>query len=168
MDSKKLWIVVDASGSTSECGRKMLNRQICRNIEQFVRFGYGSADLHLVIAAGEVSEVEWNTKDEFPLDKLPCLGTFNSAEIVKFFEGKSGRVLIVTDGYVGAKGADILSDWAQGLDDSDSVRMIVTNPAKKFRSNSIKAFTPQELFLALDRWLEAGASAKVGSEEDEW
>ena len=167
MDSKNLWIVVDASGSTSECGRKMLNRQICRSAEQYLRFGCGSANLHLVIATGEVNEVEWNTNDEFPLDKLPCFGTFNPAEVVEFFKGKTGRILIVTDGYVGAKGADILSDWAT-THEPDSVRMIVTNPAKKFRSNPIKAFTTQELFLALDQWLETGVGATTNSGDDEW
>lgn len=167
MNSKNLWIVVDASGSTSECGRKMLNRQICRSVEQYLRFGYGSANLHLVIATGEVNEVEWNANDEFPLDKLPCFGIFNPAEVVEFFKGKTGRILMVTDGYVGAKGADILSDWATNLE-PDSVRMIVTNPAKKFRSNSIKAFTTQELFLALDQWLEVGVGATTNSGDDEW
>lgn len=167
MGAKDLWIVVDASGSTSECGRKMMNRQICRSVEQYLRLGYGSASLHLVVATGEVNEIEWNTNDEFPLDKLPCLGSFNPLEVVKFFEGKTGHILIVTDGYVGAKGADILSDWALTLD-PDSVRMIVTNPAKKFRSNSIKAFTTQEMFLALDQWLESGAGVSTDSGEDEW
>lgn len=112
MDSKSLWLVVDASGSTGECGRKMLSRQICRSVEQYLRYGYGSAELHLVIATGEVNEVEWSGAEEFPLDKMPCLGIFDSTAVVQFFEGKLGRILIVSDGYVGAKGADILSDWA--------------------------------------------------------
>lgn len=167
MVDKSLWIVVDSSGSTCECGRKMLSRQICRSVEQYLRFGYGSANLHLVVAAGEVKEVEWNTDDEFPLDKLTCFGTFNPAEVVKFFEGRTGHVLIVTDGYVGAKGADVLSDWAMSLE-PDSVRMIITNPVKKFRSSSIKVFTTQELFLVLDEWLEAGVVATTDQEEDEW
>lgn len=167
MDSKALWIVVDASGSAGECGRKMLSRQICRSVEQYLRYGYGSADLHLVMATGEVNEVEWNAAEEFPLDMMPCLGAFNSAAVVRFLEGKPGRILIVTDGYVGAKGADILSDWVLTRD-PDSVRMIVTNPAKRLRSSLIKTFSAQEMFLALDQWLDAETGATVDPEEDEW
>ena len=167
MDSKSLWLVVDASGSTGECGRKMLSRQICRSVEQYLRYGYGSAELHLVIAAGEVNEVEWSAVEEFPLDKMPCLGMFDSASVVQFFEGKLGRILIVTDGYVGARGADVLSDWALTRE-PDSVRMILTNPARKLKSNSIKTFSAQEMFLALDQWLEAEPRSTSESEEDEW
>lgn len=167
MDGKSLWIVVDASGSTGECGRKMLSRQICRSVEQYLRYRYGSADLHLVVATGEVAEVEWKSTDEFPIEKLPCLGTFNPSAVVQFFKGRSGRILIITDGYMGVKGADVLSDWALTLD-PDSVRMIMTNPAKKFGSSSIKSFSAQEMFLAMDQWLgtETGSSADSGV--DEW
>lgn len=167
MDSKSLWLVVDASGSTGECGRKMLSRQICRSVEQYLRYGYGSAELHLVIATGEVNEVEWSGAEEFPLDMMPCLGIFDSTAVVQFFEGKLGRILIVSDGYVGAKGADILSDWALTRE-PDSVRMILTNPAKKLKSNSIKTFSSQEMFLALDQWLEVETRSSIDSEEDEW
>ena len=127
----------------------------------------GSAELHLVIATGEVNEVEWSGAEEFPLDKMPCLGIFDSTAVVQFFEGKLGRILIVSDGYVGAKGADILSDWALTRE-PDSVRMILTNPAKKLKSNSIKTFSSQEMFLALDQWLEVETRSSIDSEEDEW
>lgn len=168
MDSNDLWLVVDASGSSNEGGRKMLNRQVCRCVEQYLRFGYGSARLHLVVAAGAVNEVEWNPDEEFPLEKLSCSGVFDSTSVVKFFEGKPGRVLIVTDGFLSARSLDVLSDWA-GAREPDSVRMIVTNSAKNFAGRSIKAYSTQEFFLALDHWLETGTCvAGMDAGEDEW
>ncbi len=151
-------LVLDISGSMGEWGKLLIVRGVARAVEQYLRFGYGSATLKLIAWGNEARIVEWNPDHDFPPDMLAPKGTSNAKALVSLFGTEPrGKILLLTDGFWSHADARQLRAWKQGLP-PDTLRIIRigadTNP--QLKGNDV--FAVEELFAALDGWVGGGAT----------
>ncbi len=58
-----VWLVCDTSGSMLEGGKRLIVRGLVRQVEQFLRLGYGpKKDLKLVLWNDEAASQTWNPR----------------------------------------------------------------------------------------------------------
>ncbi len=151
-----LHLICDTSGSMSEGAKHLIVRGMVRAVEQYFRLGHGYADLKLISWSNEARITEWIPDDEFPSEMLICEGTANAKALISFFgEFPKGKILLFTDGFWAQNDAKALKRWKENLQPG-TLRIIKagvdTNPQLK----GIDVFTSENLFAALDGWLEGG------------
>jgi len=78
-------LVLDTSGSMGEWGKLLIARGVARAMEQYLRLGYGSADLKLVAWSNEARVVDWRSDQEFPPEVLVSGGAANAKALVSYF-----------------------------------------------------------------------------------
>ena len=153
-----LWIVCDASGSMSEGGKHLLARGVARATEQYCRLGYGCADLKLVAWNREARVVDWIPDQEFPPEILVCEGAANAEALITLLEGQTdGKFLLITDGFWSPNDAKPLKRWKAGLP-KDTLRVIKIGADANPHLKGADVFPSEELFAALDGWLEGGVA----------
>ncbi len=151
-----IYLVWDTSGSMGEWGKLWIARGVARSIEQYLRLGYGSANLKLVAWATEARIVEWNPDDEFPLDMLASEGMSNAKPLIDLFEKNlGGMIVLITDGFWSRPDERALKRWKASLP-PDSLRIIKVGADANPHLKGPNVFTAEELFAALDGWLEGG------------
>jgi len=153
-----LHLVWDTSGSMAEWGKNLIARGVARAIEQYLRLGYGRADLRLVAWGSEARILDWSSDQEFLPELLLSEGSANAKALVSFCGTEpSGKVLILSDGFWSPVDAKELKRWKECLQ-PDTLRVIKigvdANPQLKGKG----VFTADDLFAALDGWLEGGAA----------
>lgn len=151
-------LVWDTSGSMAEWGKYLIARGIARTMEQYLRLGYGYADLKLIAWSNEARVLDWCSDQEFPPELLLSEGSVNAKALVSLLGMEpGGKVLILTDGFWSPVDAKALKRWKECLQ-PDTLRVIKVgadaNPQLKGRD----VFAAEDLFAALDGWLEGGAT----------
>ena len=151
-----LHLTCDKSGSMSEGGKHLIVRSVARAVEQYSRFGYGHAILNLVAWSNEARVVEWNPDEGFPPEMLTCEGAASVKALINLLgEQPKDKVLLVTDGFWALDEVKALKRWRKRLQ-QDTLRVIKigadTNPHLK----GTDVFAAEDLFVALDGWLEGG------------
>lgn len=167
---KTLFLICDVSGSMSENGKDTLMRGVARTVEQYVRLGYGAADIRLVLWNNDAETVEWNPDDELPDRLLNCSGSANAAALCKLLDTTSTSdraVLLLTDGWWSREDALALKRWKR--DQQSGVLRIIkigsdANPLLK----GDDVFLPDDVFSVLGGWLTPADGADGSEEEDEW
>jgi hypothetical protein len=153
-----LWIVCDASGSMSEGGKHLIARGVARATEQYFRLGYGSADLKLVTWSKEARVVEWIPDKEFPPEMLVCERAANAEALITLLgEQPDGKVLFITDGFWSQDDAKALKRWKEGIQQY-TLRVIKIGADANPHLKGADVFAAEDLFAALDGWLERGAT----------
>jgi len=153
-----LWIVCDVSGSMSEGGKHLLARGVARMSEQYCRLGYGRADLKLVAWNKEARVVDWMPDKEFPPEMLVCEGAANAESLVALLgERPPGKVLLITDGLWPQHDMRALKRWKESLP-SDTLRIIKGGADANPLLKGTDVFAAEDLWAALDGWLEGGAA----------
>ena len=151
-------LVWDTSGSMGEWGKLLIARGAARAIEQCLRLGYGSADLKLVAWCNEARVFDWRPDQEFPPELLVPGAAANAKALVAFFGTEpSGKILLLTDGFWSNADAKQLRSWKQGLP-PDTLRIIRIGADANPQLKANDVFAVEELFAALDGWLEGGAA----------
>lgn len=154
-------LVCDISGSMSEGGKPFILRTLVMTVAQWVRKGYGQAEIRLFAWSSQAHHIQnWSIKDDFPVDMLACHGVTSGAALLQLLGDElSGKVLILTDGFWTRDIAKILSCWQEGLP-SDTLRVIQVgadaNPHLSKGLKNSKVFTAEEVLAVLDNWLQAG------------
>ncbi len=153
-----LYLICDISGSMSEGGKNLITRGIARAVEQYVRLGYGCADLKLVAWSQEASVVEWSPGKEFPPELLVCERIAN-AEALITLNGKQpdGKVLLITDGFWAQDDAKALKRWKESLQQG-TLRVIKIGADANPHLKGMDVYAAEDLFAALDGWLEGGVA----------
>jgi len=151
-------LVCDTSGSMAEWGKFFIARGVVRAIEQYLRLGYGRADLKLVAWSNETRIVDWHPDQEFPQELLATAGAASAKALVTLLGTEpGGKVLLLTDGFWSQADARELKRWKDQLQ-PDTIRVIKigadTNP--QLKGNDV--FLAEDFFAALDGWLEGGAA----------
>lgn len=153
-----LHLVCDISGSMSEGGKYLAVRGIVLAIGQYSRLGYGSAELQLVAWSNEAQRVEWVPDNDFPAEMLDCTGTVKADKLIALLGNQpAGKVLLVTDGFWSQEDEKTLKRWKQSLQ-RDTLRIIKVGADANPRLKGPEVFIAEELFAALDGWLEGGAT----------
>jgi len=154
-----LHLVCDISGSMSEDGKLFTQRTVVMSVAQWVLLGYARAEIRLCGWASETRNFpDWSIKDEFPAELLSCGRTSNGQALVQLLgETPNGKVLVLTDGFWNRDDARVLKRWRERLP-CDTVRFITigANANPQLKGNEV--FAPEDLFAALDGWLEGGST----------
>jgi len=151
-------LVMDTSGSMGEWGKLLIVRGVARAIEQYLRLGYGSADLKLVAWGNETRTFDWRSDQEFPPELLLSEGTAKAKELVSLF-GKEpvGKILLLTDGFWSLADARELKRWKECLK-QNTLRIIKIGADANPQLKGKDVFVAEDLFAALDGWIEGGAA----------
>lgn len=149
-----LYLVCDTSGSMSEGGCILTVRGIVRATEQYLRLGYGKADLKLIAWSQEARMIEWIPDDEFPPAMLVCEGSANAESLIALLgEHPNGKVLLITDGFWTHADTKALKHWKECLS-GDLFRIIKVGAVSNARLKGEDIFVPEDMFAVLDGWLE--------------
>lgn len=154
-----LHLFCDISGSMSEGGKLFTQRTVVMSVAQLVRFGYASAEIKLYGWAAETRHFpNWSTKDEFPTELLSCSGTSNGQALIQCLgETPNSKVLILTDGFWNREDARVLKRWKELLP-LDTIRLIKIGADANQQLKGSDVFPAEDLFAALDGWLEGGST----------
>jgi hypothetical protein len=153
-----LYIIVDVSGSMSEGGKHLISHGVGRAIEQYFRIGYGHADLKLVAWCKVAQVVEWIPDKDFPLEMQVCKGAANTEALITLLgEQPDGKVLLITDGFWSQDDTKALKRWKESLQ-LDTLRVIKIGADANPQLKGTDVFAAEDLFAALDGWLEGGVA----------
>ena len=153
-----LHLICDISSSMSECGKHLIARGMARASEQYCRLGYGCADLKLVAWDKEAQVVNWNPDKEFPPEMLVSEGAANAEALITLLgEQPDGKVLLITDGFWSQDDEKALKRWKKSLQ-QDTLRVIMVGADANPQLKWADVFAAEDLFAALDGWLEGGAA----------
>lgn len=150
-----LHLVCDTSGGMSDDGKPFIMRTLVTSVAQWAWYGYGRAEITLWAWSSEARHItDWGTKSEFPAELLLCAGTANSAALIQLLgDNPDGKVLLLTDGFWSRDDMKNLNRWKDCLP-SDTLRIIKIGADANPQIKGIGVFSSEELFAALDGWLE--------------
>lgn len=151
-------LVVDTSGSMGEWGKLFIARGVAGAVEHYLRLGYGRAEMKLVAWGTKVKLIEWHPDQEFPPEMLTPQGMSSAKPLVDLFaDNPSGKIALITDGLWSHPDERALKRWKAGLP-PDSLRIIKVGADANSHLKGPNVFAVEELFAALDGWLEGGAT----------
>lgn len=155
----KLDLVCDISGSMGESGKLFTQRTVVTSIAQWVCFGYARAEIILCGWASEARAFHnWSVEDDFPPELLICGGTTNGQALIELLgETPDGNILVLTDGCWNRDEMRILQRWKERLK-PDTIRFIAIGADAHPELIGNDVFAAEDLFAALDGWLEGGSS----------
>lgn len=154
-----LHLVCDISGSMSDGGKSFTMRTLTLAVAQWLGLGYAQAEMRLFGWSSEMRHFpDWSTKDEFPVELLSCCGPSNAQALIQWLgETPDGKVLVLTDGYWSQDQAKVLKRWKECLP-SDTLRFIKIGADAHPHLKGQDVFAADDLFTALDGWLERGGA----------
>ena len=140
-------------------GKPFTMRTAVLAIAQWVRLGYAHAEIRLCGWASEARHfLDWSPKDEFPAELLSCGGPSNWKALIQGLgEKPEGKVLLLTDGMWTKGEARVLKHWKECLP-PDTFRIIKIGADANPKLKGPDVFAAEELFVALDEWLEGGVA----------
>ena len=155
----KLHLVCDVSGSMGDTGKPFILRTVVTTVAQWVLYGYGHAEITLWAWASETRRLpDWCIKSEFPPELLLCAGTSNSAPLIQSLSNKpDGKVLLITDGFWSKDEERNLKLWKDELT-LNTLRIIKIGADANPQLKGTDLFSSEELFSALDGWMEGSTT----------
>lgn len=151
-----LWLVCDTSGSMVEGGKRLIVRGLVRQIEQFLRLGYGpETDIQIVLWDDDAAIHPWDPCDEVPAELFDCGGSASVEPLAELFSASDGaKVLMLTDGFWPDGTRQQINDWKQRLPNS-TLRIIRVGADANPRLRGEDVFDSEDFFSAMEGWLEA-------------
>ena len=144
-------IIIDCSGSMAESGKRLIARGICRQIEQYSRFGNAHFQIQLLAANSKVVEVDWDPDQEYPESLFECGESIASVPLLEALSEKQGKFLFLTDCAWNKKLKLAISDWSR-QNAPDTCRIIKIGNEPALRILNIQVFSSEDVFVALDKW----------------
>ncbi len=152
----KLYLVWDTSGSMAEWGKNLIARGIARTVEQYLRLGYGQAEVRLVSWRNEVHLIDWRPDQEFPSECLVTKGTANVQALISFIGSEpDGKILILSDGFWSSGDITKFKRWKRDFP-KIAIRIIKIGADANTQLKEEDVFDAENLMTALDGWLEGG------------
>ncbi len=153
--SQPLCIIADLSGSMLESGKQMALCVVVRFAEQYLRLGYGHADLKLVAWNKTARFVDWNPEKEVPKELLDCGAPVGGEEIDALLgEQPTGRILVVTDGFWSRDDTKILNGWRKKKQGALRIIKVGADADPYLKGEDV--FIAENMIAAFDGWLEEG------------
>lgn len=151
-------LVWDTSGSMAEWRKNLIARGVARAVEQYFRLGYGRANVKLIAWCQEARVVEWSPDEDFPQEMLTCEGAANVEALINLLgKNPEGKILLITDGFWPLDDVRVLKRWREGLQE-DTLRVIKIGADSNPQLKGAAVFAAEDLFAALDDWLERGVA----------
>jgi hypothetical protein len=138
-----------------EGGKRLIMRGLVRQVEQFLRLGYGpKKDLKLVLWNDEATSPTWNPDDEVPGELLDCQGSAEGDALVQFLGTSSGaKVLILTDGFWPEASRDAIKRWKAGAI-PNALRIVKVGADANPKLKGPDVFEAEDFLAAMDGWLD--------------
>ncbi|WP_430443863.1 MAG: hypothetical protein ACQZ2J_23475 [Pseudomonas piscis] len=150
-----LFLVCDTSGSMSEGGKPFITRTAVMTIAQWMHLAGGQERVRLCAWGSEAVFSDWSMTDDYPEHMLVCRGKSSATALTHLLgDSPDGKILLLTDGFWPSAEARHLKQWRAGLR-NDSVRVIKTGADANPQLKGPEIFLAEDLFSALDGWLEA-------------
>ncbi|MDN6856783.1 VWA domain-containing protein [Pseudomonas sp. CAN2814] len=150
-----LFLVCDSSGSMSEGGKPFIMRTAVTTIAQWIHLAGGGVQVRLCAWGSEAVFSDWTITDDYPEHMLVCGGTSSATALTRLLgDSPDGNVLLLTDGFWSSTDTRHLNRWRAGLP-HHSVRFIKTGADANPQLKGPDVFLAEDLFAALDGWLEA-------------
>jgi hypothetical protein len=143
----------------SDGAKPFIMRTLVTTVAQWALYGYGRAEITLWAWGSEARRIpDWGTRSEFPVELLSCAGSANSSSLIQTLGNKpDGKVLLFTDGFWSRDDAMALKRWKDGLP-SNTLRIIKIGADANAQLKGTDFFSSEELFAALDGWMEGGTT----------
>lgn len=150
-----VWLVCDTSGSMVEGGKRLIMRGLVRQVEQFLRLGYGpKKDLKLVLWNDEAASQTWNPGDEVPRVLLECRGSADGSGLVRLLGAPTDdQFLILTDGFWPDETRDAIKRW-KGEIAPDALRIVKVGADANPKLKGGDVFEVEDFFSAMEGWLD--------------
>lgn len=153
-----LHLVCDSSGSMAELGKYLAARGVVRAIGQYLLLGHSSADLKLVVWSSEARVIDWTPDQELPDEMRATQSSANADALVALLGNEpASRILIISDGFWSQAAAKVMRRWKQSLP-PDAIRLIKIGADANPHIEGADVFAAEDLFAALDGWLEGGVA----------
>lgn len=152
-------LVCDVSGSMGDSGKPFIMRTAVMTVAQWVRLGYGRADIRLHAWASDVRRIDWSEERDYPAELLVCDGQSSGPALIEWLEGKSkggsdGKVMLLSDGFWSRDDAKLLKQWKARMQ-PDTLRVVKIGMDANPQLRGPDVFVSEDLFAVLDDWLEA-------------
>ncbi len=149
-------LICDVSGSMNGAGKPFIMRTFITGIAQTLRLGGIRTDLSLVAWSSEVCRFpDWQPDAPYPEALLNCGGKADATTLVPLFEASAGdKILILSDGFWPRESTSAFDRWRRRLPPG-TLRFIRVGADANPRLKGNDVFDAEELFAALDGWLEA-------------
>jgi hypothetical protein len=150
-----LWLVCDVSGSMLEAGKRLVVRSLVREVEQYIRLGYGTKlDIRLVAWRDDAKCLAWSTGDEVPADLFDCKNPADGEVLVHLLGDQADdRFIVLTDGFWSDESRAAIKRWKAGLG-RDALRVIKVGADANPKLNGPDVFEAEDFFAAMDSWLD--------------
>lgn len=150
-----LWLICDASGSMVEGGKRLIVRGLVREVEQYIRLGYGAVtEIKLVVWKTDAKSIAWSPGDEVPLDLFDCKNSVDANPLAALIGNPSAdRLLILTDGFWSDESRAAIKLWNEKLG-KNALRIIKVGSDANPRLKGTETFEAEEFFAAMDGWFE--------------
>lgn len=150
-----LWLICDVSGSMLEAGKHFAVRGLVREIEQYLRLGYGTKpDLKLVVWNDDTKNAAWSPDDEVPADIFDCANSADGEALAKLLSDQGDdRFIVLTDGFWAGEPRAAIKRWKEGLG-RDALRIIKVGADASPKLKGPEVFEAEEFFAAMDGWLD--------------
>lgn len=150
-----LFLVCDTSGSMSEGGKPFITRTVVTTIAQWMLLVGRKEQIRLCAWGTEAVFDDWTMTDDYPEHMLVCRGTSSATALTRLLgDSPNRKILLLTDGFWSSTDARHLKQWRSRLPD-DSVRVIKIGADANPQLKGPDVFLAEDLFAALDEWLEA-------------
>lgn len=150
--SLTLQILADVSGSMLEGGKHMIVGGVVRATEQYVRLGYGCANLQLAVWDSSVCKMDWEPGQPLPEDLFECRKILEGDSFGRFLNSEHvDRVLLLTDGFLPK--ADIRAVKQFRRCNPGALRILRIGGDANPQMKGEDVYTPEELIAAFDGWL---------------
>jgi hypothetical protein len=150
-----LWLVCDVSGSMLESGKRLVVRGLVREVEQYIRLGYGiKPDIKLVAWNNEAKSLAWSPEDEVPVDLFDCKNSADGEVLTKLLSGQADDLFIIlTDGFWADEPQAAVERWEEVLG-RDALLVVKVGADANPKLNGSNVFEAEEFFAAMDGWLD--------------
>jgi hypothetical protein len=156
----KIHLVWDTSGSLVELGKAWIACGVARTLEQYIRLGYFSADLSLIAWGREARSLDWTPDQEFPLELMASKGPVDAKALFSLLREQAApdeKILLLTDGFWPPADTKEIKLWRESnLPDNRRIIKIGADSNPQLKGKDV--FAAEDLFAALDGWLEGGAT----------
>ncbi len=150
-----VWLVCDVSGSMVEGGKRLIMRQLVRQVEQFLRLGYGrERHLQLVLWGDDAAVHPWDPCDELPAELFECGGSASGEPLIDLLSAPDdAKVLMLTDGFWLDGPRQQINDWRHRIPEN-TLRIVRVGADANPRLRGEDVFDSENFFSAMEGWLE--------------
>ena len=120
MNAKKLYLVIDRSGSMEESAKPLIMRTLVLEIAQINKIFCLGYQIQLVSVADQVEKIEWGSDQEYPNSLFVCKGHFNAEGLYNFFKEETDyKVVVLSDGFWNRDESRIIKRWIDLSDENE-------------------------------------------------